>query len=106
MKLQDDKYRVSPNVTIYTFLCDAYVDFEIWGIIISMVLWGLIFGIIEEVCIRFKGAVSTILYGGIGHHIIFMAFVSWMGHFSYLCSFGLLFIYYATLLVRERRCEQ
>lgn len=94
MKLQDDKYRVSPNVTIYTFLCDAYVDFGVAGVIISMFIWGAVFGVIAEVCIRSNGAVSTILYGGIGHHIIFMAFVSWMGHFSYLCSFGLLFIYF------------
>lgn len=104
MKLQDDKYRVSPNVTIYTFLCDAYVDFGVFGVIFSMILWGLVFGIIAEVWIRFHGAISVILYGGIGHHIIFMAFVSWMGHFSYLCSFGLLFLYFLILLIMEKRC--
>jgi len=103
MKLQDDKYRVSPNVTVYTFLCDAYVDFGILGVAVSMVLWGLVFGLISETCIRSKGSVSTILYSGIGHHIIFMAFVSWMGHFSYLCSFGLLFIYFVVCLVKGRR---
>lgn len=104
MKLQNDKYRVSPNVTIYTFLCDPYVDFGMVGVILSMILWGAVFGVISEICMRFKGAVSVILYGGIGHHIIFMAFVSWMGHFSYLCSFGLLFIYFIIWLIRERRC--
>lgn len=106
MKLQDDKYRVSPNITIYTFLCDAYVDFGIPGVFFSMIIWGLVFGMIAEVCICFKGAVSTILYGGIGHHIIFMAFVSWMGHFSYLCSFGLLFIYFVISLIEEKRSEK
>lgn len=92
--LQKPKYRVSPNVTIYTFLVDAYVDFRLLGVATSMLVWGVVFGIVSKKTNTEKDLTFTIIYAGVAHHIIFMFFSPWMDHFSYLCSFGLLLIFY------------
>lgn len=88
------KYFVSPNINVFTFLMDAYVDFGVLGVACSMFIWGMLFFSISLFALDYQGVASEIVYGGIGHHISFMCFVPWMDHFSYLCSFGLLFIYY------------
>lgn len=103
MVIQAPKYRVSPNVTTYTFINEAYMDFRLPGVLTAMFVWGLVFGMIAVFASSKNSVLMPIVYAGIGHHIIFMFFVAWMGHFSYLCSFGLLLLYYLWILLREKR---
>ena len=103
MLIQEPEYRVSPNITTYTFINEAYMDFRTPGVLIAMFLWGLVFGSIAVFASSKKAILLPIVYAGIGHHIIFMFFVAWMGHFSYLCSFGLLLLYYLWMLLREKK---
>lgn len=100
--LQVPELRVSPNITIYTFLEDAYVDFRLPGVVFSLLFWGLVFGWISTKAIRNHDPVFIVIYAGIAHHVIFMFFSPWMDHFSYLCSFGLLVILHIVLNMRNR----
>jgi hypothetical protein len=86
---QNPDYRISV-ITIYSFLKEPYLDFGIPGVAFSLFFWGLVFGTVEMFFLRFRGKLSLLCYAAFAHHLVFVSFVNWMLHTSYLFSLVLL----------------
>jgi hypothetical protein len=83
---------------------DAYVDFGPIGVASSMLIWGLLFGLFAEGFYKYGHALCLMIYACFAHHVVFVSFVSWMSHFSYLFSIGVIIILY--LVMRYKRISQ
>lgn len=81
-------YTVTPNLLTTNLIGDFYYDFGMVGVAFFMVLWSLVFGIVQAVADKNKGPFSLLALGNVMTPVALCFFDSWMSIFNFWMFWG------------------
>lgn len=99
-------YQVGESLNTANLIADAYYDFGPMGAVVFMLLWAMVFGVIERRFLAGKGPFSLLVYGTTMTPVVLCFFESWMSIFALWLLWGMDFLLFLMDTVHlERRRE-
>lgn len=84
---------VRPYLTTNNLIGEAYYDFHEWGVILFAIFWSVVFGMIQQFYLVWKGPFSLLFLGNTMVPVALCFFASWMGNFTHWMLWGVVLIY-------------
>ena len=100
-------YQVTQFLNTVNVIGDFYYDFGGWGVAICMLLWSVVFGLIQALYDRSKNIFSLLILGNTMAPVALCFFSAWMSVFSHWLIWGvaliLAFAAYITAIPKEQK---
>ena len=87
-RAEAEYYQVNPFLNSANILADFYYDFGSWGVALCMLLWAVIFGIVQGVYERSKNIFSLLILGNTMVPVALSFFSMWLSTFSHWLIWG------------------
>lgn len=99
-----ENHFVKENLNTNNIAGDAYYDFGHIGVLISIFLYAVIFGMIQSFYLRGKGAFALLALGNTMTPVTLCFFASWMSVFSQWLLWGTTFLMFLAASISRREC--
>ena len=100
-------YQVNPFLNSANILADFYYDFGSWGVAICMLLWAVIFGIVQGFYDKSKNIFALLILGNTMVPVALSFFSMWLSTFSHWLIWGVALLLavaaYATILPKQKK---
>lgn len=100
-------YQVNEFLNTVNVIGDFYYDFGGWGVAICMLLWSVVFGLIQSLYDRSKNIFALLILGNTMAPVALCFFSAWMSVFSHWLIWGvallMAFAAYITLIPKEQK---
>lgn len=97
-------YQVGESLNTANLIADAYYDFGPIGSVVFMMLWAIVFGVIERRFLAHRGPFAMLAYGTTMVPVVLCFFESWMSIFALWLLWGMDFVLFLADTVHiERR---
>ena len=103
-------YQVTPLLNTINLIGDFYYDFGSLGVVLGMLLWAVIFGILQGIYNRIKNIFLLFVLGNTMVPVALCFFSPWMSNFTHWMFWGVALLLaiaaYATLAPRKNETTQ
>lgn len=90
---QAEYYQVNPYLNTTNLIGDFYYDFGLWGVVLCMLLWAVLYGIIQSVYVRGEGPFALLALGNTMSPVALGFFSRWMSLFSFWLFWGVALLF-------------
>lgn len=94
---------VRPHLNTTNLAGEAYYDFGAVGVIVLMLLWAILFGMIQGVALESDGPFGLMALGNTMTPVVLCFFESWMSIFSHWMHWGFVLILFLMATVTKKK---
>lgn len=97
---------VRPHLNTTNLTGEAYYDFGAIGVIVLMLLWAILFGMIQGVALESDGPFGLMALGNTMTPVVLCFFESWMSIFSHWMHWGFVLILFLIATVTKKNTSE
>ena len=99
----EKSYLVRDHLNTFNIVGDAYYDFGMIGILLSVLVWSMLFGAIQGWYLRGQGCFALLALGNTVSAVILSFFAPWMSNFTHWMMWGTALVLYGAYILLSKR---